>query len=109
MLRSLDRQGVPIAAICAATTVVARTGLIRGRRHTSNGLSYLRNQVPEYADEASYLDVPAVRDQGLITAGGLGAVEFATEIMSELSVLSPEERTLWNQLFRSGRLPKGAA
>src|SRR5215471_4755319 len=25
LLRSLDRQGVPIAAICAATTVVART------------------------------------------------------------------------------------
>src|SRR5215471_15570475 len=108
LLLHLDSRRVPIAAICAATTVVARTGLIRGRRHTSNGLSYLRKQVPDYTDEASYVDMPAVRDQGLITASGLGAVEFATEIMSELSVLSPEERTLWNQLFRSGRFSNGA-
>src|SRR5689334_7779744 len=36
-LEALDCRGVPIAAICAATTVVARLGLLRGRRHTSNG------------------------------------------------------------------------
>ena len=36
LLHTLDRQGVPIAAICAATTAIARAGLLRGRRHTSD-------------------------------------------------------------------------
>lgn len=103
-LGRLDEAGVPIAAICAATTAIARTDLIRGRRHTSNGLAYLRMQVPEYADEASYVDAPAVRDRGLITASGVADVEFAAEIMAELSVLTDEERTVWSEMFRSGRI-----
>jgi len=109
LLRILDHQSVPIAAICAATAVIARVGLIRGRRHTSNGLSYLRKQVPGYADDSAYVDAPAVRDRGLITASGLGDVEFASEIMAELDVLSAEGRKTWTKLFRSGRLPGGAA
>lgn len=104
VLRRLDEAGVPIAAICAATTAIARTGLIRGRRHTSNGLAYLRAQVPDYADEASYVDAPAVRDRGLITASGVADVEFAAEIMAELSILTDEERTMWSEMFRSGRI-----
>jgi putative intracellular protease/amidase len=109
LLLTLDQQGVPIAAICAATTAIARIGLIRGSRHTSNGLSYLQAQVPEYVDAAAYVDAPAVRDRRLITASGLADVEFASEIMAELGVLSPEERRLWTSLFRSGRSASGAA
>jgi putative intracellular protease/amidase len=105
VLHTLDRAGVPIAAICAATTAIVRIGLLRGRRHTSNGLSYLQAQVPEYTDAATYVDAPAVRDRGLITASGLGDVEFAKEIMAELGVLSAEDRERWAMLFRSGRLP----
>lgn len=106
-LHLLDQRGVPIAAICAATTAVAKIGLLRGRRHTSNGLSYLTTQVPGYADAASYVDAPAVRDRGLITATGLGDIEFAREIMAELNVLSPGDRERWTGLFRGGRVPPG--
>jgi putative intracellular protease/amidase len=70
LLNRLDARDVPIAAICAATVAIAKTGLLRGRRHTSNGLEYLRSHVPGYAEAANYVDVPAVRDRGLITASG---------------------------------------
>ena len=109
VLRLLDQRGVPVAAICAATLAIARAGLIRGRRHTSNGLGYLRQHVPEYTDAAAYVDMPAVRDRGLITASGLADVEFAREIMAELGVLSDGDRALWERLFRAGRVPNGAA
>lgn len=109
LLEVLDRERVPIAAICAATTAVARAGLLRGRRHTSNGPGYLEQQVPGYTERDAYVDAPAVRDQGLITASGLADVEFAAEIMAELGVMSADDRALWTRLFRSGRLPGGAA
>ena len=105
LLHRLVGDGVPIAAICAATVAVARAGLLRGRRHTSNGLEYLRAQVPDYVDAAAYVDEPAVRDRGLITASGLGDVEFARELFEELNVLSAADRQLWSTMFRSGRLP----
>jgi len=56
-----------------------------------------------------YVDTPAVRDRGLITASGLADVEFAQEVMAELGVLSEADRAYWAQLFREGRLASGAA
>ena len=109
LLETLDQREVPIAAICAATTAVARAGLIRGRRHTSNGLRYMKEKVPGYREEGTYVDVPAVRDGRLITASGLADVEFAAEIMAELGVLSEDQRALWATMFRRGRVPDGMA
>jgi putative intracellular protease/amidase len=105
LLNRLAAHDVPIAAICAATVAVARLGLLRGRRHTSNGLEYLRAHVRGYAEAANYVDEPAVRDAGLITASGLGDVEFARELFEELNVLSAEDRAAWAQIFRTARLP----
>ena len=108
LLHRLDAAGVPLAAICAATTAIAGAGLLHGRRHTSNGLAYLKAQVPAYVESAHYVDQPAVRDRGLITASGLGDVEFAEAILAELGVLSDSDRALWRRLFRSGRLDTSA-
>jgi putative intracellular protease/amidase len=105
LLRTLHDAHVPIAAICAATTVIASTGLLRGRRHTSNGLEYLRSRVPHYTEAVNYVDMPAVRDRKLITASGLGDVEFAREIFEELQVLTPHDRILWADMFRRGSVP----
>lgn len=99
---------VPVAAICAATVALARAGLIGGRRHTSNGRAYLLQQAPGYPDSDRYVEAPAVRDRGLITASGLADVEFATKLFEELGVFSEADRELWTGLFRSGRLPPGA-
>ncbi len=108
-LTSLDARGVPLAAICGATVAISRMGLLRGRRHTSNGLNYLQSHVPGYTEAANYVDTPAVRDRGLITASGLGDVEFARELFEELNVLDPKSRSLWAQIFRSAKLPAGTA
>jgi len=66
--------------------------------------TYLKQQVPAYTESAMYVDAPAVRDRGLITASGLADVEFAQEIMAELGVLSDDDRAYWTTLFRAGRL-----
>lgn len=103
LLHKLTAARTPIAAICAATTGVARAGLLKGRKHTSNGLAYLKEQVLEYSEEVNYVDALAVRDNGLITASGLGAVEFAREIFAELGVFPKEELETWYRMFKTGR------
>lgn len=103
LLHKLSTARTPLAAICAATTGVARAGLLKGRKHTSNGLDYLKRQVPDYAEETNYLDTLAVRDHGLITASGLGAIEFAREIFTELGVFSKEELETWYRMFKTGK------
>jgi len=108
-LKRLDERQVPIAAICAATVAISRIGLLRGRQHTSNGLKYLQSHVSDYTDEQQYVDAPAVRDRGLITASGLADVEFARELFEQLGVLSQGDRALWADMFRHARLPDEAA
>src|SRR5882724_312510 len=76
LLHEFQRTRVPIAAICAGTLALARAGLLDDRRHTSNELAYLERMVPEYAGASRYVDALAVRDDGLITASGVGATEF---------------------------------
>jgi putative intracellular protease/amidase len=109
LLTALDTRDVPIAAICAATVAIARIGLLKGRRHTSNALEYLRKYVPDYSEADNYVDAPAVRDRKLITASGLADVEFARELFEELDVLPAGARAQWAQIFRSGRLPQRPA
>jgi hypothetical protein len=48
-------------------------------------------------------------ERALITASGLGDVEFANEIVAELGALDDSDRAEWTHLFRSGKLPSGGA
>lgn len=96
----LDR-GVPVAAICGATAGLARYGLLDDRPHTSNAAAYLAGT--GYDGQAHYRDEPAVRDGGLITAGGMAPLEFAREVFRELAIYEDDALEAWYQLYRTGK------
>ena len=106
LLDALVSADVPVAAICGATVAVARAGLLNDRRHTSNMPGYLDQHAPEYSGTAQYDAALAVNDRGIITASGLGPVEFARAIFRELSVFSDSDEQLWFNMFKHGQLPK---
>jgi putative intracellular protease/amidase len=109
LLRRFHEREVPIAAICGATLEIARAGLTRGIRHTSNALSYLKSMVPDYRDEAFCVDELAVSDQAIVTASGLGSVEFAREIFRLLKLYDDGDLRTWYDMFKNGLLPAGMA
>lgn len=104
-LRRLHAEKVLIGAICGATLEIARAGLTRGVRHTSNAKSYLQDMIADYKDESFYADELAVTDQKIITASGLGSVEFAREIIRELKIYSEADTHMWFEMFKSGVIP----
>jgi putative intracellular protease/amidase len=105
VVHGLVSRRVPVAAICAATLALARSGLLKDRRHTSNGREYLLNHAPRYSGAEHYEETLAIRDRGIITASGLGAVEFAREIFEELQVFGADELAMFHEMYRHGRLP----
>ena len=105
-LQQLTKAKVPIAGICAATTVFARAGVLQGKKHTSNALQYMKNKFPDYEQQADYVDELAIRDKGVITASGLGALEFTKKIFEELDVANDEMRSLWYKSHKEGIFPK---
>lgn len=96
--------GVPVAAICAATLALARTGLLDQRLHTSNDAAYL--SASGYGGAHLYCDVPAITDGSVITASGLAPLEFAAEILRLLDVYSPTTLDAWYSLHKHGSAAK---
>jgi len=109
LLHALHDNDVLIGAVCAATLEIARAGLTQGTRHTSNAKAYLQSLVPGYQDGDFYVDELAVADNNIITASGLGSVEFAREVQRHLKIHGEEEIALWFDMFKNGVIPAGMA
>ena len=58
--------------------------------------------LPEYTDSAFYVNELAASDQKIITANGLGSIEFAREIFKQLKIFSDEGIENWYQMFKNG-------
>ncbi|HXM62511.1 MAG TPA: DJ-1/PfpI family protein [Terriglobales bacterium] len=107
LLHRLRERNVLIGAICAATLEIARAGLTRGVRHTSNAEAYLKAMVPGYQDDDFYVDELAIADQNIITASGLGSLEFAREVIRHLKLYSDSDAETWYDMFKHGVIPAG--
>jgi putative intracellular protease/amidase len=99
--RFLD-AGVAVAAICGATTGLARAGLLDERNHTSNSADYLA--MTGYAGGHRYVDERAVIDGDLITAGPQSPVQFARAAMERLGLASERTLKAYEALFDRGDL-----
>ena len=105
LLHRLHQRGILIGAICAATLEITRAGLTKGIRHTSNAKSYLTALVSDYKDADFYVDELAVSDKNIITASGLGSVEFAREVIRNLKLHNDENAAIWYEMFKRGVIP----
>jgi hypothetical protein len=65
--------------------------------------------VPDYRDEDFYVDDLAVSDDAVITASGLGNVEFAREIFRLLKIYDENDLRTWYDMFKRGLMPAGMA
>jgi putative intracellular protease/amidase len=102
LIHRLHQEKVPVAAICGATLEIARAGLTLGLRHTSNSRAYLKAKVPSYGDGGHYVDALAVSDAGIVTASGLGCLEFAREIIKLLGLRSAQSADAWYDTHKHG-------
>ncbi len=102
MIHRLYELNKGIAAICGATAHLARLHLLNGIKHTSNALCYLQWVAADYVGDQYYVDVPAIADHKIITAGGVYPIEFAREIMRMLQCEDEMAIDKWYQLYKNG-------
>ena len=96
--RLVDEE-IPVAAICGATLLLARSGFLDERRHTSNAAPYL--EASGYRRGTHYAETPVVTDRGVTTASGIHAIPFTAEVM-RITGLVPDAMThTWEQVFLS--------
>jgi putative intracellular protease/amidase len=94
--------GTPVAAICGATSGLARAGLLDDRRHTSAAPGYLA--ASGYFGGALYEDARAVIDDDglLVTAGPDSPVQFARATLEMLDLMAPPTLDAYEGVFHRG-------
>jgi hypothetical protein len=61
--------------------------------------------IPEYRDEPSYVEALAVTDGHLITASGLGSIEFGREVIRLLGIYNEALTREWFEMHKNGVIP----
>ncbi|MCB9001014.1 MAG: glutamine amidotransferase [Bacteroidales bacterium] len=102
LTKRVFESGIPIAAICAATTYLGQLGFLNELKHTSNDLNYLKGAAPKYCGDEKYQNSLAVTDKNIITANGIASIEFAKEIFKAIGLYSDDNIEKWFQLFKNG-------
>lgn len=94
--------GATVCAICGATAALANYGLLDKRLHTSNGVGFLEMVSPGYKGQKFYIDKPSVANNNLITAGPVGALLWAKQIIGRLGVFQSNTLEAWYEYFSTG-------
>lgn len=85
LLKSVAERGGVVGGICAGTLALARSGLLQGQKHTSNGRDWILGHLPNYAGFDLYQDVPhAVASDRIVTAPGSAPGTFAVTFLETL-------------------------
>ncbi|MTH47209.1 DJ-1/PfpI family protein [Intestinirhabdus alba] len=105
--QALARERV-VGAICDASAFLGANGFLNNVSHTSNGLAYLRDKAGSaYTGAAKYKHAPSVRDNNLITAGGVGFIDFTCDVLAALKVTDKKNLDQFRAVCHSGLFPEG--
>lgn len=92
-----------VAGICNASVFLGKYGFLNNINHTSNGIEYLKAFAgPDYSGVEYYVDSPAVRADNIVTAGGLGTLEFCREILIALEADTLDKIERGYRMYKSG-------
>ncbi|HVT31339.1 MAG TPA: DJ-1/PfpI family protein [Rhodanobacteraceae bacterium] len=106
LVRRLHAEGATVGALAGGVLALAHAGLLDTRRHTGSYAGHIETYAPGYAGSARYAtDALAVGDDRVITASGVGHVEFAREIIRALGLYDERDRDIWYRLFKHGEPP----
>ncbi|MCL2575431.1 MAG: DJ-1/PfpI family protein [Defluviitaleaceae bacterium] len=102
---------IPVAAICAATTFLAKHGFLNNVKHTSNGLEFFKERLKDeegYTGWEYFTSLQAVNDGGFITANDTASLEFAREILLTLITDAEGQEGIngWYGRYKNGLFEK---
>ncbi|MDO4789647.1 MAG: type 1 glutamine amidotransferase family protein [Porphyromonas sp.] len=96
-------NGKIVGAICNGASFLCSHGFLNNVKHTGNGLDELKHWGGDkYTNEAGYIEALAVGDKNIVTANGLGHLEFTREMLLLLKANTPEQIAQWYDFFKNG-------
>lgn len=108
LVEQAQARQIVVGAIYDASAFLGAHGFLNDVDHTSNGLAYLQNRAGSaYSGAARYRSVPSVRDGNLVTANGVGFVDFTCNMLAALNATQAGEIEAMRAAFTSGMFTEG--
>ena len=99
---ALDK-GKIIGAICNGASFLCSHGFLNNVKHTGNGLDQLKKWGDTvYTNTENYVEAQAVSDKNIVTANGVGHLEFTREMLLLLKANTPEHIAQWYDFYKNG-------
>ena len=96
-------NGKIVGAICNGASFLCSHGFLNNVKHTGNGLDQLKHWGGDkYTNEAGYIGAQAVSDKNIVTANGVGHLEFTREMLLSLKANTPEQIAQWYDFYKNG-------
>lgn len=96
-------NGKVVGAICNGASFMCAHGFLNNVKHTGNGLDQLKQWGGNtYTNAAGYVEVQAVSDGNIVTANGVGHLEFTREMLLLLNANTPEKIAGWYDFYKNG-------
>lgn len=103
IVRKALEAGKVVGAICNGASFMAKAGFLNGVKHTGNGIEQLKLWGGDnYTNQEGYVHEQAVSDNGIVTANGSAALEFAKELLLLLENDTPEQVERYYQFNKQG-------
>lgn len=100
LLAGASEAGALVCAICAGPLLLAKPGVLKGKRFTHGFKTLHQEFLAPFWEGATYVDELVVRDGNLITAMAEGHVDFAIEILTALDLLDEQSRELKREFYK---------
>ena len=96
-------NGKIVGAICNGASFLCSHGFLNNVKHTGNGLDQLKHWGGDkYTNESGYIEAQAVSDKNIVTANGVGHLEFTREMLLSLKANAPEQIAQWYDFYKNG-------
>lgn len=107
LVRKAVERKVLLGGICDASMFLGVNGFLNDVDHTSNSLDILKSRGgAAYTGAARYRqDRQSVLDGNIVTANGLGFIEFAANVFTALEMAPPETIAEFVRYAKSGMFP----
>ena len=96
-------NGKIVGAICNGASFLCSHGFLNNVKHTGNGLDQLKKWGDiVYTNAENYVEAQAVSDKNIVTANGVGHLEFTREMLLLLEANTPENIASWYDFYKNG-------
>ena len=103
LVREALDKGKIIGAICNGASFLCSHGFLNNVKHTGNGLDQLKKWGDiVYTNAENYVEAQAVSDKNIVTAKGIGYLEFTREMLLLLEANTPENIASWYDFYKNG-------